>query len=64
MEGLHGIPVAQIAAGGDFVHAVSNTGAVFSWGRNQHGQLGLSRAKQAHEHVVYGPERVTQLKVR
>ncbi|XP_067850555.1 probable E3 ubiquitin-protein ligase HERC4 isoform X2 [Heptranchias perlo] len=39
---LTGIPVAQIAAGGEHSFALSLSGAVFSWGRNNHGQLGLN----------------------
>ncbi|XP_048467381.1 probable E3 ubiquitin-protein ligase HERC3 [Rhincodon typus] len=38
---LTGIPVAQIAAGGRHSFVLSLSGAVFSWGRNNHGQLGL-----------------------
>ncbi|XP_078065235.1 putative E3 ubiquitin-protein ligase HERC4 isoform X2 [Mustelus asterias] len=38
---LTGIPVAQIAAGGRHSFALSFSGAVFSWGKNSHGQLGL-----------------------
>ncbi|XP_048826786.1 probable E3 ubiquitin-protein ligase HERC3 isoform X2 [Brienomyrus brachyistius] len=39
--GLAGIPLAQIAAGGDHSLALSVSGAVFSWGSNRRGQLGL-----------------------
>ncbi|XP_072553900.1 probable E3 ubiquitin-protein ligase HERC4 isoform X2 [Paramormyrops kingsleyae] len=38
---LAGIPLAQIAAGGDHSVALSVSGAVFSWGSNRRGQLGL-----------------------
>uniref|UniRef100_A0A452II49 HECT-type E3 ubiquitin transferase n=1 Tax=Gopherus agassizii TaxID=38772 RepID=A0A452II49_9SAUR len=39
---LDGIPLAQIAAGGAHSFALSLSGAVFGWGRNNSGQLGLS----------------------
>ncbi|XP_067840547.1 probable E3 ubiquitin-protein ligase HERC4 [Heptranchias perlo] len=38
---LAGIPLAQVAAGGAHSFALSVSGAVFGWGRNNHGQLGL-----------------------
>nr|XP_023676848.1 probable E3 ubiquitin-protein ligase HERC3 isoform X2 [Paramormyrops kingsleyae] len=38
---LAGIPLAQIAAGGDHSVALSVSGTVFSWGSNRRGQLGL-----------------------
>ncbi|KAM6261668.1 putative E3 ubiquitin-protein ligase HERC4 [Porphyrio hochstetteri] len=41
VEGLRGIPLARIAAGGAHSTAVSLSGAVYSWGRNHFGQLGL-----------------------
>ncbi|NXP29456.1 HERC5 ligase, partial [Scytalopus superciliaris] len=38
---LKGIPLAHIAAGGAHSTAVSLSGAVYSWGKNDFGQLGL-----------------------
>ncbi|NWY57038.1 HERC5 ligase, partial [Chionis minor] len=38
---LKGIPLAQIAAGGAHSAVVSLSGAVYSWGKNDFGQLGL-----------------------
>uniref|UniRef100_A0A0P5J2E5 E3 ubiquitin-protein ligase HERC3 n=1 Tax=Daphnia magna TaxID=35525 RepID=A0A0P5J2E5_9CRUS len=38
---LHGIPISHIACGADFSFAVSPSGAVFGWGKNSFGQLGL-----------------------
>ncbi|NWU76690.1 HERC5 ligase, partial [Onychorhynchus coronatus] len=38
---LKGIPLAQIAAGGAHSTTVSLSGAVYSWGKNKFGQLGL-----------------------
>uniref|UniRef100_UPI00398E34D3 probable E3 ubiquitin-protein ligase HERC4 n=1 Tax=Pristiophorus japonicus TaxID=55135 RepID=UPI00398E34D3 len=39
---LAGVPLAQIAAGGSHSFALSVSGAVFAWGSNDHGQLGLN----------------------
>uniref|UniRef100_A0A8C2TBD0 Probable E3 ubiquitin-protein ligase HERC4 n=1 Tax=Coturnix japonica TaxID=93934 RepID=A0A8C2TBD0_COTJA len=41
VKGLKGIPLAQIAAGGAHSVVVSLSGAVYSWGKNDFGQLGL-----------------------
>ncbi|NXF34649.1 HERC5 ligase, partial [Nyctibius bracteatus] len=41
VERLKGIALAQIAAGGAHSAAVSLSGAVYSWGKNDFGQLGL-----------------------
>ncbi|NWR92372.1 HERC5 ligase, partial [Furnarius figulus] len=38
---LKGVPLAHIAAGGAHSTAVSLSGAVYSWGKNDFGQLGL-----------------------
>ena len=38
---LQGIPFQQIAVGSWHSFAVSTSGTVFGWGRNDHGQLGL-----------------------
>ncbi|XP_062852312.1 probable E3 ubiquitin-protein ligase HERC3 isoform X1 [Trichomycterus rosablanca] len=42
LKSLSGIPLAQISAGGDHSFALSLSGAVFAWGRNSAGQLGLN----------------------
>uniref|UniRef100_A0AAR2J1T2 HECT domain-containing protein n=1 Tax=Pygocentrus nattereri TaxID=42514 RepID=A0AAR2J1T2_PYGNA len=42
LKSLCGIPLAQISAGGDHSFALSLSGAVFGWGRNSAGQLGLN----------------------
>ncbi|NXU66060.1 HERC5 ligase, partial [Horornis vulcanius] len=44
-ERLKGIPLAQIAAGGAHSTTVSLSGAVYSWGKNSFGQLGLGDTK-------------------
>ncbi|NWW08929.1 HERC5 ligase, partial [Oreocharis arfaki] len=45
VERLKGVPLAQIAAGGAHSTTVSLSGAVFSWGKNSFGQLGLGDTK-------------------
>uniref|UniRef100_A0AAQ4QQ03 HECT and RLD domain containing E3 ubiquitin protein ligase 3 n=1 Tax=Gasterosteus aculeatus aculeatus TaxID=481459 RepID=A0AAQ4QQ03_GASAC len=42
LKSLSGIPLAQITAGGDHSFALSLSGAVFGWGKNRAGQLGLN----------------------
>ncbi|XP_063931720.1 probable E3 ubiquitin-protein ligase HERC4 isoform X2 [Zophobas morio] len=39
---LYGIPVALIACGSNHTFSVSKSGAIFGWGKNIHGQLGLN----------------------
>ncbi|XP_078065298.1 putative E3 ubiquitin-protein ligase HERC3 [Mustelus asterias] len=46
---LTGMPVAQITAGGEHSFALSLSGAVFGWGRNNHGQLGLKNTDDRYE---------------
>jgi len=45
IKSLQGIPIAFIACGGNHSFAVSRSGAVFSWGKNSFGQLGLGDMK-------------------
>ncbi|NXO71286.1 HERC5 ligase, partial [Phainopepla nitens] len=45
VERLKGIPLAQIATGGAHSTTVSLSGAVYSWGKNSFGQLGLGDTK-------------------
>ncbi|NWU32662.1 HERC5 ligase, partial [Dyaphorophyia castanea] len=45
VERLKGIPLARIAAGGAHSTTVSLSGAVYSWGKNSFGQLGLGDTK-------------------
>uniref|UniRef100_A0A8C8R4S5 HECT and RLD domain containing E3 ubiquitin protein ligase 4 n=1 Tax=Pelusios castaneus TaxID=367368 RepID=A0A8C8R4S5_9SAUR len=42
IKSLLGIPFAQIAAGGAHSFALTLSGAIFGWGRNKFGQLGLN----------------------
>ena len=41
VESLAGIPLAGLTCGGNHTVVVSRSGAVFAWGSNNHGQLGL-----------------------
>ncbi|KAK9398704.1 putative E3 ubiquitin-protein ligase HERC3 [Crotalus adamanteus] len=45
VRSLDGIPLCQVAAGGAHSFALSLSGAVFGWGKNTSGQLGLSDEK-------------------
>jgi alpha-tubulin suppressor-like RCC1 family protein len=40
-KGLEGIIIKQIACGGEHTLAIAEDGRLFSWGWNEHGQLGL-----------------------
>ncbi|XP_076648302.1 HECT and RLD domain containing E3 ubiquitin ligase 4 [Halictus rubicundus] len=42
INGLDGIPIAHIACGGYHSIVISKSGAVFGWGKNTFGQLGLN----------------------
>ncbi|KRT83036.1 Regulator of chromosome condensation repeat containing protein [Oryctes borbonicus] len=42
ISSLQGIPIAFIACGGNHTFALSKSGAVFGWGKNTLGQLGLN----------------------
>ncbi|XP_067901927.1 probable E3 ubiquitin-protein ligase HERC3 isoform X2 [Heterodontus francisci] len=48
---LIGMPVVQITAGGEHSFALSLSGAVFGWGRNNHGQLGLKDTEDRHKPI-------------
>ncbi|KAJ8727556.1 hypothetical protein PYW07_001675 [Mythimna separata] len=41
INSLLGVPIAMIACGSNHTFALSKSGAVFGWGKNTHGQLGL-----------------------
>ncbi|CAG9559714.1 unnamed protein product [Danaus chrysippus] len=41
LSSILGIPIALIACGSNHTFALSQSGAVFGWGKNSHGQLGL-----------------------
>ncbi|XP_062276832.1 probable E3 ubiquitin-protein ligase HERC4 [Scomber scombrus] len=48
LQSLSSIPLVQIAAGGEQSFALSVSGGVFSWGRNDRGQLGLGDTTDRH----------------
>uniref|UniRef100_A0A667XSK1 HECT and RLD domain containing E3 ubiquitin protein ligase 4 n=1 Tax=Myripristis murdjan TaxID=586833 RepID=A0A667XSK1_9TELE len=48
IQSLQGIPFAQISAGGAHSFALTLSGAVFGWGRNKFGQLGLNDNNDRH----------------
>ncbi|KAL1023560.1 hypothetical protein UPYG_G00042400 [Umbra pygmaea] len=56
---LSGIPLDQITAGGDQSFALSHSGAVFGWGKNTTGQLGLGDTTNRH-----GPTQVDCLNLK
>ena len=41
IECLHSLPIRHIACGGQHSFLVSHSGAVYAWGKNNKGQLGL-----------------------
>ncbi|XP_025973656.2 E3 ISG15--protein ligase HERC5-like [Dromaius novaehollandiae] len=52
VDGLKGIALAHIAAGGAHSLVVSLSGAVYSWGKNDFGQLGLGHMED-RDHPSY-----------
>ncbi|XP_072241436.1 probable E3 ubiquitin-protein ligase HERC3 [Leuresthes tenuis] len=48
LQSLSAIPVVRIAAGGEQSFALSVSGGVFGWGRNDRGQLGLGDTTDRH----------------
>lgn len=42
IQSLQGVPFAQISAGGAHSFGLTLSGAIFGWGRNKFGQLGLN----------------------
>ncbi|XP_062902909.1 probable E3 ubiquitin-protein ligase HERC4 [Mobula hypostoma] len=61
VRSLTGIPVALIAAGGSHSFALSLSGAVYGWGRNEHGQLGLK--DKADREIPYSVDQLRRLNV-
>ena len=45
VESLTGVPVAGVTCGGNHTLVVTRSGAVYAWGSNNHGQLGLGDTK-------------------
>ena len=52
VKSLKGIPLAQVAAGGNHSFALSVTGTSFGWGSNSVGQLALSGKKSKGKEIV------------
>ncbi|MGH0142630.1 UNVERIFIED_CONTAM: hypothetical protein FKN15_076509 [Acipenser sinensis] len=52
IRSLLGVPFAQIAAGGAHSFALTLSGAVFGWGRNKFGQLGLNDESDRYAPVL------------
>uniref|UniRef100_A0A665TWI4 RCC1-like domain-containing protein n=1 Tax=Echeneis naucrates TaxID=173247 RepID=A0A665TWI4_ECHNA len=52
VKSLSAAPLVQIAAGGEQSFALSVSGAVFGWGRNDRGQLGLGDATGAVQYFT------------
>ncbi|XP_023267158.1 probable E3 ubiquitin-protein ligase HERC4 [Seriola lalandi dorsalis] len=48
LRSLSAIPLVQVAAGGEQSFALSVSGGVFGWGRNDRGQLGLGDTTDRH----------------
>nr|XP_040019686.1 probable E3 ubiquitin-protein ligase HERC4 isoform X1 [Gasterosteus aculeatus aculeatus] len=48
LGGLSALPLVLVAAGGEQSFALSVSGAVFGWGRNDRGQLGLGDTADRH----------------
>lgn len=42
IQSLQGVPFTQLSAGGAHSFALTHSGAVFGWGCNKFGQLGLN----------------------
>lgn len=45
VEALRSVPVKQVASGGYFSAAVSESGELYSWGHGKDGQLGHGDTK-------------------
>nr|XP_008109241.1 PREDICTED: probable E3 ubiquitin-protein ligase HERC6 [Anolis carolinensis] len=60
VSALDGIPLAQVAAGGAHSFALSLSGVVYGWGRNNAHQLGLSQAKPKEQ--IFKPYSIAALR--
>ncbi|KAH0615832.1 hypothetical protein JD844_026393 [Phrynosoma platyrhinos] len=60
ISALDGIPLAQVAAGGAHSFALSLSGVVYGWGRNNAHQLGLSQANPKEK--IFKPYSIAALR--
>ncbi|CAI9559076.1 unnamed protein product, partial [Staurois parvus] len=60
VKSLRGVPLVQITAGGSQSFALSMSGIVFGWGKNNAGQLGFKMAPQRAG--IFKPYAVTSLR--
>ncbi|BFZ17846.1 hypothetical protein BsWGS_20885 [Bradybaena similaris] len=59
---LKGIPIQQVTAGGNHTFVLSKSGAVYGWGRNSFGQLGLNDTKEYYQPQQCRPLRSQRIK--
>lgn len=62
LEMLSRVSTMRVAAGGAHSLAVSRNGAVWAWGYNKHGQLGLGQQEKGHEDSKTSPCSVSAFK--
>ncbi|CAI5784678.1 probable E3 ubiquitin-protein ligase HERC6 [Podarcis lilfordi] len=60
ISALDGIPLAQVAAGGSQSFALSLSGVVYGWGKNNAHQLGLSQADPKEQ--IFKPHSIAALR--
>jgi E3 ubiquitin-protein ligase HERC4 len=63
VEGLDHSPIVEVRAGYAHTIAVDKWGAVFTWGSDSHGQLGLQNEKQ-EDKLVNRPRMVKSLSTK
>uniref|UniRef100_A0A8C7XJN8 RCC1-like domain-containing protein n=1 Tax=Oryzias sinensis TaxID=183150 RepID=A0A8C7XJN8_9TELE len=61
IRSLSGMPLVQVSAGGEHSFALSVSGSVFGWGRNDCGQLGLGDSQGAESLEALSGITVTQV---
>ena len=65
VDRLWGIPIVNVAAGGEHSLAVTTNGMLFTWGSNSHGQLGhpynVEEAEEVHKRCLLPPVSITHV---
>uniref|UniRef100_A0A3B4TDV6 Probable E3 ubiquitin-protein ligase HERC4 n=1 Tax=Seriola dumerili TaxID=41447 RepID=A0A3B4TDV6_SERDU len=61
LRSLSAIPLVQVAAGGEQSFALSVSGGVFGWGRNDRGQLGLGDTRGEGSSLSFSPSLISTL---